>query len=215
MKRLAFYFDSASCSGCKTCQMACKDKNDLEIGQVWRRVYEVTGGGWTKTGAAWRHDVFAYNVSMSCNHCADPICVTNCPTGAMWKRDDGVVQVDQEICIGCQYCSWSCPYGAPQYNPQKRVMGKCDLCVDYIDQGRNPSCVDACPMRALDFGDYDELAEKYGSPDHVHPLPDDSYTQPSICIRAHKDAHGPGPGVSNAEEVMFWTEGDRRPFPRP
>ena len=201
MKRLAFYFDSASCSGCKTCQMACKDKNDLAIGQLWRRVYEVTGGGWKQAGPAWKHDVFAYNLSMSCNHCADPICARNCPTRALWKRDDGIVQIDQDLCIGCKYCAWVCPYGAPQFNPEKGVMGKCDLCADYVDEGKNPSCVDACPMRALGFGDYDELLEKHGGSDHIYPLPDNSLTEPSLCIKAHKNAGNPNPCVVNVEEV--------------
>ena len=188
MKRLAFHFDSASCSGCKACLVACKDKNGLAVGQLWRRVYEIAGGGWRKQGAAWKQDVFAYNLSLSCNHCEDPPCVANCPTGALAKRDDGIVTLDQNRCVGCKYCAWSCPYGAPQFNPDRRVMGKCDLCADYVDQGRNPSCVDACPMRALDFGDYDELLDRHGEPDHVYPQPDDSLTRPSICIRAHANA---------------------------
>ena len=201
MKRLAFYFDSSSCSGCKTCQMACKDKNDLGPGQVWRRVYEVTGGGWKKRGATWQQDVFAYNLSMSCNHCEDPICAENGPTHALFKRADGIVQIDQKLCIGCKYCSWVCPYGAPQFNPGKGVMGKCDFCADYIDQGKNPSCVDACPMRALDFGDYQELLGKYGSSEHIYPLPDHSITEPSLCIKAHPNANNTKPEVSNVEEV--------------
>jgi anaerobic dimethyl sulfoxide reductase subunit B (iron-sulfur subunit) len=201
MTRLAFFFDSSTCSGCKTCQMACKDKNDLPTGQLWRRVYEVSGGGWRKDGANWNQDVFAYNLSLSCNHCEDPICAHNCPTRAIRKREDGIVQIDQGSCIGCKYCSWVCPYGAPQFDPGKGVMGKCDLCADYIDQGKNPSCVDACPMRALDFGDYDELVGKYGEPGHVYPLPSPAITDPSVVIRAHKDAGGAEPGVSNIEEV--------------
>ena len=203
MKRLAFYFDSSSCSGCKTCQMACKDKNDLGPGQVWRRIYEVTGGGWKKRGVTWRQDVFAYNLSMSCNHCEDPICVKNCPTHALFKRADGIVQIDQNLCIGCKYCSWVCPYGPPQFNAEKGVMGKCDFCADYIDEGKNQSCVDACPMRALDFGDYQDLVEKYGPTEHIYPLPDDSITEPSLCIRAHQKAKGASPGVANIEEVKF------------
>ena len=201
MTRLAFFFDSSTCSGCKTCQMACKDKNDLPVGQIWRRIYEVTGGGWRKNGASWKQDVFAYNLSLSCNHCADPICARNCPTKAIRKREDGIVLIDQGACIGCKYCSWVCPYGSPQFDPERGVMGKCDLCADYVDQGKNPSCVDACPMRALDFGDYDELVEKHGESAQVYPLPDPSITEPSIAIKAHKDAGGAGPGVSNLEEV--------------
>ena len=201
MSRLAFFFDSSTCSGCKTCQVACKDKNNLPVGQLWRRVYEVTGGGWEKEGTRWKQDVFAYNLSLSCNHCADPICASNCPTKAIQKREDGIVLIDQGSCIGCKYCSWVCPYGAPQFNPDKGVMGKCDLCADYIDQGKNPSCVDACPMRALDFGDYDEWIEKYGDSGQVYPLPTPSITEPSLVIKARHRARSGKSRVSNIEEV--------------
>lgn len=201
MKRLGFYFDSASCSGCKTCQVACKDKNNLPAGQLWRRVYEVTGGGWKKQGPAWVQDVFAYNLSMSCNHCEDPVCVKNCPTRALFKRADGIVLINRDVCIGCRYCEWVCPYGAPQYDPQRGVMGKCDLCADYVDAGKNPSCVDACPARALDFGDFDGLLAKYGDSTHIYPLPDASITGPNVCIRPHPKAGGAAPGVANLEEV--------------
>jgi len=203
MKRAAFYFDSASCSGCKTCQMACKDKNDLPLGQAWRRVYEITGGGWKKTAHNWQQDIFAYNLSISCNHCADPICARNCPTGALFKRKDGIVQINQDRCIGCKYCAWACPYGAPQYNPVTGKMGKCDLCADYVDQGKMPSCVDACPMRALDFDDYDALILKYGSSQNIHPLPDDAITEPSLIVNAHPDSGPAGAEVANVEEVRF------------
>lgn len=203
MKRAAFFFDSSACSGCKTCQMACKDKNDLATGQAWRRVYEITGGNWVKQGHTWRQDVFAYNLSMSCNHCEDPICMKGCPTGALYKRDDGLVLINENDCIGCRYCAWACPYGAPQYNPDTGKMGKCDLCVDYIDAGKRPSCVDACPMRALDFGEYDELVSRYGEPANVFPLPDAGITGPSTVVRAHPDAREVDGEVANVEEVRF------------
>ena len=201
MSRLAFYFDSSACSGCKACQVACKDKNDLPVGQVWRRIYEVSGGGWKQEGKAWVNDVFAYNLSLSCNHCEDPICARNCPTKAIRKREDGIVLIDATSCIGCKYCAWACPYGAPQFNPETGVMGKCDLCADYVDQGKNPSCVDACPMRVLDFGDYDGLIVKYGKPDQVYPLPDPTITDPSVVVRAHPRAGGADATVANVEEL--------------
>lgn len=203
MKRLAFYFDSSACSGCKTCQMACKDKNDLGPGQVWRRVYEVTGGDWEKQGSTWKQNIFAYNLSMSCNHCDDPICAKNCPTKALHKREDGIVQIDQDLCVGCKYCAWVCPYGAPQFNPDKGVMGKCDFCADYIDEGKRPSCVDACPMRALDCGEYEALLNKYGSSEHIYPLPDQTITLPSFFVKAHKSAKGLNPQIANIEEVKI------------
>ena len=74
-EQYAFYFDSSSCSGCKTCQVACKDKNDLSPGVLWRRVYEITGGDWEKVGETWIPDLKSYHLSMSCNHCEDHICL--------------------------------------------------------------------------------------------------------------------------------------------
>jgi len=138
MTQLAFFFDSSACSGCKACQAACKDKHHLPVGLLWRRVYEVTGGGWTRSGAAWMSNVFAYNLSISCNHCERPICVEVCPTRAMHKRADGLVVVDQDRCMGCQYCSWACPYDAPQYDSASGHMTKCDFCADNLEAGLPP-----------------------------------------------------------------------------
>ncbi|MFC2133637.1 DMSO/selenate family reductase complex B subunit [Bacteroidota bacterium] len=203
-KQYGFYFDANSCSGCKACQVACKDKNDLPVGILWRRVYDLTGGNWEKKGEAWISKVVSYNLSMSCNHCEDPICVTNCPTTALFKREDGIVLIDESKCIGCKYCEWTCPYGAPQYDSENGVMTKCDFCYDYIEEGKNPSCVDACPMRALEFGELKVLQKKYGNQNQINPLPSGSMTKPAIVISPHEKSGSIGPlkvVVSNREEV--------------
>jgi anaerobic dimethyl sulfoxide reductase subunit B (iron-sulfur subunit) len=203
-KKYTFYFDASRCSGCKTCQVACKDKNNLAAGIRWRRIYEAAGGGWKKKGGAWINDVKAYNVSIACNHCEKPICVDICPTRAMHTTRNGIVRVDEDKCIGCKYCLWACPYGAPQYDEYKGVMGKCDFCFDYLEEGRNPSCVDSCPMRALDFGELSEMKRKYGDKNEVFPLPEAKHTQPALIITPHKDAFGAkdsSAGVQNKEEV--------------
>jgi anaerobic dimethyl sulfoxide reductase subunit B (iron-sulfur subunit) len=184
--------------------VACKDKNNLELGVRWRRVYEVGSGGWTKKGDAWIHDVKAYNMSISCNHCERPICVDVCPTKAMAKNKAGIVLVDEKRCIGCKYCSWACPYGAPQYDQTRGVMGKCDFCIDYVEDGRNPSCVDSCPMRALDFGELSEMKKKYGEGNEFFPLPQAKYTEPALVITPHKDASDANDSsaeIQNKEEV--------------
>lgn len=130
-KQLGFFIDSSRCSGCKACQVACKDKNNLEVGRRFRRVYEVKGGSFIPTGQGGvSNNVFAYTLSISCNHCADPVCTKNCPTTAMHKRPgDGIVRVDTDKCVGCGYCAWSCPYGAPQLNsrPAKCPSATCAL----------------------------------------------------------------------------------------
>lgn len=205
MRRLAFYYDSEICSGCKTCQIACKDKNDLGLGIHWRRVYEVSGGSWKREGHAWRSGIISYYLSISCNHCEKPVCLEACPAGAISKSENGIVRIDAEKCMGCKYCSWTCPYSALQYDAERGVMSKCDLCEDFVREGKNPSCVDACPTRALDFGEYDLLRHKYGEGTHIHPLPDPEITGPSILIHPHRDALKEAnrtAKISNQEEIL-------------
>jgi len=205
MSTFGFYFDSSSCSGCKTCQVACKDKNNLEPGMRYRRVYEVSGARWAQTEeGAWEHDIVAYNISMGCNHCENPACVNACPTMAMHTELDGVVTIDSKKCVGCRYCEWACPYGAPQYNRRTGIMQKCDFCRDYILQGKQPVCVTSCPMRALEFGPLSQLIEKYGDSRSVFPLPDATLTMPGLLIRSHPDASRAqelGASIINREEV--------------
>lgn len=204
INQYAFYFDSSSCSGCKACQAACKDKNNLPVGLLWRRVYEVTGGKWTRSDEAWVNDVFAYNLSISCQHCRRPICVEVCPSRAMYKRPDGIVLVDQGKCLGCQYCSWACPYDAPQLDAARGRMTKCDFCVDNLEAGLPPACVAACPLRALDYGDLSELEAKYGAASPVLPLPNTDLTNPAIVVKPHQAAERARHGrvqIANREEV--------------
>ncbi len=198
----AFHANSAACTGCKACQAACKDHNGLPVGVLWRRVYEVSGGGWWRDGAAWRQDVFAYSLSVSCNHCEHPICAEVCPTGACHEGPGGLVLMDSDRCMGCHYCSWACPYGAPQFDGARGVMTKCTACIDRLDAGLPPSCVAACPMRALDFGPREDMEARYGEASG-YPLPDPSTTLPGLRVTGHPQAgRARSQGrVANGEEV--------------
>ncbi len=200
--QLAFFIDTSSCSGCKACQVACKDAYDLEAGRLWRRVATSEGGDWVKQGAAWTTTAFAYSVSMSCMHCERAACVEACPTGAMHKQADGVVAIAADRCIGCRYCEWVCPYGAPRYDPAARRMSKCDFCSAERAAGRPPVCVAACPMRALDFGDLADLERRHGTARDLYPLPDSGQTKPSVVLKRWAEAlrRNP-PRIGNREEL--------------
>ncbi|WP_373820317.1 DMSO/selenate family reductase complex B subunit [Glaesserella sp.] len=189
MKQFGFYFDSDRCTGCKTCELACKDYKDLGTEVNFRRIYEYTGGTWTaQANGCWEQNVFSYYMSISCNHCDDPACVKVCPTGAMHKNADGFVVVDEKTCIGCRYCSMACPYDAPQYDAQKGHMTKCDGCYSRVKGGDKPICVDACPLRALDFAPIDKLHQKYGNQASIAPLPPADLTQPNLVVKPNKNA---------------------------
>jgi anaerobic dimethyl sulfoxide reductase subunit B (iron-sulfur subunit) len=196
-KQLGFYVDQSTCVGCKACQVACKDNYDLPIGVIWRRVIEYGGGTWVeKDGIKVPSNIFGYFTPMSCLHCQNPACVTVCPTGAMYKREeDGIVLVNQDKCIGCRYCEWACPYGAPQFDETIGLMTKCTACVDRVAEGKDPVCVAACPMRALEFGELSALRKKHGTIDALEPLPSSDITSPSVVFTAHKDAQPSGSGT--------------------
>lgn len=204
-KQLGFYIDLRSCSGCKACQIACRDRNNSNVGVLWRRVYEVGGGNWVKQGEAWVDNTFHYFVSSSCSHCTNPACVPACPTGALSKSaEDGIVSIDQTKCIGCRYCEWACPYGAPQFNAETGTMGKCDFCKDYLAEGKPPACVASCQMRVLHYGDIEELRAQYGTTGDIFPFPDPSMTHPNTTFTPHKDSvrsDNHDAEILNAEEV--------------
>lgn len=182
MAKQGFYFNQAACVGCKTCQVACKDKNDLEVGYLFRHVNDFESGEYPAP------KLFHY--AGTCNHCEMPACVANCSTGALYIDDeDGTVQYDTSKCDGCQSCVSACPYGVPVYFEEENVVRKCDACKTLRENGEQPACVAACPMRALEFGPIDELAAAH--PDAVKDiaiLPDSSTTGPCTLIDARPAA---------------------------
>jgi len=208
----AFTFDASACTGCKACQIACKDKNNLPEGVLWRRVYEISGGSWQGQGEAWTTDVFAYNLSLACNHCVHPKCAGVCPTDAYVQREDGIVFIDESKCMGCGYCAWACPYSAPRYNPDLGYMTKCNLCFDNLDADLPPACVAACPMRVLDLVKVEEQSEVPVSDtgkklwtlpgsEHPFPLPVRSRTEPHLAIQSHS-----GMGNDLEKSISNWEE---------
>jgi formate dehydrogenase iron-sulfur subunit len=152
-----FHFDMTKCIGCKCCVVACNEQNGNPATINWRRVGEVEGGHYPNTQ---RH-----YLSMGCNHCVEPACMIGCPVEAYQKDPKtGVVLHDANTCIGCQYCTWNCSYGVPQYNPERGVVGKCDMCHNRLSDGMAPACVNACPEGAIsiEIVNVDEWREEYG-----------------------------------------------------
>lgn len=137
-----FHVDMSSCIGCKCCVVACNEQNGNPAAINWRRVGEIEGG--------WYPSAHRSYLSMGCNHCVDPTCMSGCPVNAFTKDGaTGIVLHSADTCIGCQYCTWNCSYGVPQYNPERGVVGKCDLCHDRLTDGQAPACVSVCPSAAI------------------------------------------------------------------
>lgn len=182
MTQIGFYFNQAACIGCRSCQVACCDRNNLQAGETLRTVTSYETGAYP--------EATIYHFAASCNQCANPACVENCPTGACQKDPgDGTVFRDPEVCIGCGTCTNACPYEHPIVLEDLGIVGRCDSCKSFRDNGMNPVCVDACVMRALEFGDIDELRAAH--PDAVSDaavLPDSSITNPSLFVTLSNSA---------------------------
>jgi Fe-S-cluster-containing dehydrogenase component len=145
LKQNILMIDANRCSGCGTCEVACKLENELPAGPRPIKAIQI---GPLKTDMGL---IMEYAPTV-CYHCDRPACVFACPTGAMQKREDGIVFSELELCIGCQTCAVACPFGIPQLNPANGKIAKCDGCRKRVDQGLWPACALKCPMDAIQFG---------------------------------------------------------------
>ena len=137
-----FHFDMGRCIGCKCCVVACNEQNGNPAAINWRRVGDLEGGFFPMASHT--------HLSMGCNHCVEPTCLEGCPVDAYTKDPvTGIVRHSADACIGCQYCTWNCSYGVPQYNAERGVVGKCDMCHGRLELGQAPACVSACPEGAI------------------------------------------------------------------
>lgn len=154
MSRYSIRLNQKRCISCKACEVHCKMKNRVPLGAKLGVLTSV--GPLAKAGKP-----VILNHFMPCMHCAKPWCVDACPSGAMQRRElDGIVFVDQELCVGCKACITACPWMVPQWNEATETVIKCDLCMDRIDRGLAPACVTGCTAKALSFGGLNPVSEK-------------------------------------------------------
>ena len=189
MSHMAIVTDLNRCAGCLGCNVACKAVNNVKPGSYWNKTLRV--GPNPKVEGGQYPDVEMYFMVLQCQHCANPQCVSVCPTGASAIAEDGTIQIDKETCIGCGACLMACPYGVRYLDEETLVAEKCNLCKDLIDEGKLPQCVSPCGGMARFFGDLDEGIETFEGPeladgkrvvlgefckpfteDQVHTLPD-------------------------------------------
>lgn len=179
-KQHAFHFTADNCIGCHACEAACSEKNDNPAHISFRSVGYVEGGTYP--------DFTRMNISMACNHCDDPVCLKGCPTRAYTKHAEyGAVLQDPDTCFGCGYCTWVCPYNAPQLDPIKGQVSKCNMCVDRLEVGLKPACVSACLGNALNFGVVENTPEnREQAKINIPGFPDPAITNPNIRFQQKK-----------------------------
>jgi anaerobic dimethyl sulfoxide reductase subunit B (iron-sulfur subunit) len=180
--QVGFYFDQTRCIGCYACAVACKDWHNIPAGSInWMRInYHETGKF---------PNVFVSYLIHPCFHCEDPVCIPVCPAGAITKRkEDGVVIVNSEKCVGnveCDSkCLKACPYDAPQFGPDEgSKMSKCNYCLDRLREQKLPICIEACRTRALDAESLQNLKEKYGDTLEADNFVYSERTKPAIVFK--------------------------------
>ena len=142
--RYAMAVDLRKCTWCHSCFIACKMENRVPLG-VWR-----TWGNLIERGEFQETNKTFF--PMFCNNCENPYCVTVCPVKATFKRNDGIVEINPHLCVGCKMCILGCPYQMRYLHPHKRIADKCHWCLHRVKAGLQPACVMACPTEALIFG---------------------------------------------------------------
>ncbi len=197
-----FVFDMTTCIGCHACEVACGEQNGLPTDTAWRRVGEIEIGSFPTTRR--------FHMSMACNHCVNPTCLTGCPANAYVKHKEGplsgiVAHLDDE-CIGCGYCTWTCSYEVPVFQPDRRIVTKCDMCTPRMLERRGPACAEVCPTNAIriepvviaDWSDDHQLANSPGiASSHI------SVSTTKMIMPGELRANGPiAAGVAFADDAI-------------
>jgi formate dehydrogenase iron-sulfur subunit len=171
-QQYAFDVNLDTCTGCKACVTACHNLNGLDDGESYRTVGLLTG------------PTFQQTVTTACHHCVDPACLNGCPTNAYEKDEfNGIVAHIEGRCLGCGYCTWTCPYEVPRFNSSRGVVRKCDMCRDRLGAGQEPACVSACPNGAITITVVDTAALSHTAP-LVPTAPPSEITRPTTSYHS-------------------------------
>ncbi|WP_145957577.1 4Fe-4S dicluster domain-containing protein [Labilibaculum antarcticum] len=193
MEKNAFIFNTNKCVGCMACVAGCSIENGTDLEVNWREV---------NCHNNLKHPSLpVFHFSLACNHCEDAPCMKNCPALA-YTRDEktGAIIHHAEACIGCKYCTWACPYDAPKFNENTKIVEKCNFCVDRISEGKRPACVEACPVGALEFGQKEITEEDLITPGFVN-----IGIKPSIQLIPLREEHTT-PAIENLDAVEISIE---------
>jgi formate dehydrogenase iron-sulfur subunit len=192
-QQYGFRVDLDACTGCKACVVGCNKLNGLDGDEAWRAVGTLHSGGTAIGGKVSRARVSKASqqtVTTACHHCVEPACMKGCPVGAYEKdAKTGIVRHLDDQCIGCQYCTLTCPYEVPQYNERLGIVRKCDMCTDRLTAGEAPACVQSCPTGAItitlvDVPDARRIAENTAL---VPGAPPSRLTTPTTTYHTSRD----------------------------
>lgn len=186
-QQYAFAVELDSCTGCKACVVACHSLNGLDDGEAFRKVSRISGTRETGIGQA---APFQQTVTAACHHCVDPACMNGCPVDA-YEKDPvtGIVKHLDDQCIGCSYCTLTCPYEVPSFNKRLGIVRKCDMCSDRLAEGEAPACVQSCPNEAISITIVDVkamIAATQGDATLVPGAPPSRITAPTTTYRTTK-----------------------------
>jgi Fe-S-cluster-containing dehydrogenase component/formate-dependent nitrite reductase membrane component NrfD len=200
--RYGFAIDQRTCIGCHACTVACKTEHAIPVGQFRTWVKYVDKG------------VYPTNTRemgvMRCNHCTDAPCVTGCPTQALFIRDDGIVDFDNQVCIGCKMCMQACPYDSIYIDEETHTAAKCNFCAHRIDQGLEPACVVVCPTESIWVGDISDPTSgisKFLSLEPVNVRTPEQGTGPNVYY-VGADQSVLDPLAAPADDTYLWADVD-------
>ena len=202
-QQYAFEIDLDTCTGCKACVSACHSLNGLDTNEAWRSVGLIHGG--ESAGG------YQQTVTSSCHHCVDPGCMNGCPVNAYEKDETtGIVRHLDDQCIGCQYCTLTCPYDAPKYSADRGIVRKCDMCTGRLAEGEAPACAQACPNGAIRIRVVDkaEATSISASGAFLKGAPDPKQTLPTTVYKTKREV------PDNAVPGDFFTLAPQHSHPR-